>query len=583
MILLKHILKQHIKEVKNVITKNKQGIAQEINLTEAFFDPDRTAKDMGLVSKPGRGLWGPPGWNEPATHKTFKGAIVKLKEPISREELEKRERELDQKEAERKKEKEDARRRKRLGLPPVDVATQAVENAPRQQPVGKMPERTPEQAESLRKKFEEAAAGLPPYIPRTEEQEKRRMESMVGPVPTPDPTRDKLPVGRLMTPEEHAARAKMLQENSRILDENPELAAIVIDRTNKTGTYSDERKNDDFIHSLRTVGTKVILSLENGEMLNDMGAFVTAITSALGRTTIPEIKEFTPEYEIQMGIPFGTLYGLYLRNNRDEGKPDAFSARALDVAGIPIHEYTDKQVSALSTFVHETVHAVRYDSYRALMLQGTKAGYVLDEGITEYVTGGIMAAILTPEQYEQYRPSTNTHPYDPYRRGVSLLVEYGDFDVADYFNNDDYKMQEGISSYTWNTKRYEYPSTRPVYDVVQKARAAQGLAMKNLIEKEARRVDMSDKDIEFWVNKFDNAFYRVWKEKSELAIGRQVFTNGLVWLSAGGVSTDVKSLNRFFTNLLNDLEANLTYAPPGVEYRSRLEPFGPRSASNTND
>lgn len=42
--------------------------------------PADDAKRMGLVSKPGFGLYGPPGDDEPATHRSMLGRLVQIKQ-----------------------------------------------------------------------------------------------------------------------------------------------------------------------------------------------------------------------------------------------------------------------------------------------------------------------------------------------------------------------------------------------------------------------------------------------------------------------------------------------------------------------
>jgi hypothetical protein len=443
--------------------------------------PQDQAQRLGLVKKPGFGLWGPPGDENPASHRTSDGIVKPLL---------------------------------RTASSPKNAPEQGtIDVKSTNQTQGSIEPDLIRTWEAYIKKY-----NLIPYTPKTSEEELIRLEKMAGILSTE-------PGPEIMPEELFIERKKTIEEHLYILNDNIELATVVTGNTNASTAYSDNSQNSFFLQTIRSAAANIILGLDAGETIPNNESIIKSVSQVFGRKNPIRIANVTAEWRRVRQI-FEKKLGAWIPENQKKGLPEEIMFEGWDLPtadeqrkkniirrdqrsrglfpgqidndlslSVPISTFNHKQLQGLRTLIHETVHSIRHEHNRLRRMQETPSGYALDEGVTEYITFGILAGLLNPEQYDNFlTEEMKNHPYAHFYNAVHVMARHGGFDVLDYMSDDNYSLVDGqkLRQYkAWRDSPYFSPfEQRPLppppvrrYNVTTKAIEAQKQAIQNIFKK----------------------------------------------------------------------------------------------------
>lgn len=282
-------------------------------------DASGEAERMGLVRKPGFGLYGPPGDDKPATHKSMLGRLVQLRQD--------------------------------------DKSTQS------QQPA----------------------------------QQKQD---------TPAPVQQKTPQQPSVTQQKSVARSTSPIGRTRVYEVTG-LSDIV------SGVSS-------------TFG-------EDGKVTN-INETLNAVTRAFGRDVAPTPTIGGPTYDMLVEVHGEGIkdyvMGFYNRNT-DSVEISPLMTQFLDT---PISDWTDNQILAFKTYVHEVLHST--NRQRLELIASDAMSIAIEEGMTEYIAQGVALGAIESKN-SRAQDANSGEGYRGYVDAMEFMVRYGELNVFDLFRNPD--------------------------------------------------------------------------------------------------------------------------------------------------
>lgn len=286
----------------------------DIILEDASDDATR----MGLVRKPGFGLYGPPGDDKPATHKSMLGRLVQLRQD--------------------------------------DKSTQSQQPTQQQTAPAPVQQKTPQQPSGTQQK---------------------------------SVARSSSPIGR-------------------------------------TRVYEITKLSDIVSSVSSTFG-------EDGKITN-INETLNAVTRAFGRDVAPTPTIGGPTYDMLVEVHGEGIkdyvMGFYNRNT-DSVEISPLMTQFLDT---PISDWTDNQILAFKTYVHEVLHST--NRQRLELIASDAMSITIEEGMTEYIAQGVALGAIESKN-PRAQDVNGGEGYRGYVDAMEFMVRYGELNVSDLFRNPD--------------------------------------------------------------------------------------------------------------------------------------------------
>jgi hypothetical protein len=225
---------------------------------------------------------------------------------------------------------------------------------------------------------------------------------------------------------------------------------------------------------LDEVGRAVRATFGPDGKVDDIGKTLSAVTSAYGREKAPPIHVFGPDFDAAWGKRYVNISAraVYCRN------PDiiGIDKDMLIFRDKPVDEWTVEETQAFATHIHESIHSARHTALSYGLVRGSRLAVALDEGITQFLTEGIVSETLDNDaQEEEYFNSKHTYPNEV--AAIRLMIEYGDFDVQlAMTDNTSEEVRE------WSSRHRNYV-TETRYATIERAKEAQDKVIETLMRK----------------------------------------------------------------------------------------------------
>lgn len=100
----------------------------------------------------------------------------------------------------------------------------------------------------------------------------------------------------------------------------------------------------------------------------------------------------------------------------------------------PPQAWTDQEIYNCSIYIHETLHSVATNRIHSYGHFDNDRNIAIEEGITEYLTHGIVSGLIGQQRMENYQLRDTGYPNEV--RAISFMADYGNLNVDATFKAD---------------------------------------------------------------------------------------------------------------------------------------------------